>query len=200
LEAWLAAAENGHVCGQAYQVCINHAIIHRLLAFDFVSGMVNRRGAEGAEKIVMDGLTEKIIGAAIDVHKVLGPGLLESAYELCLAHEFSLANISFERQVPLPLTYKSLALDCGNRLDFLVEKIRMVVVELKAVEGLQPIYEAQLLTYLKLGGWPIGLLINFNVPVLKKGIKRMMHNLKKPLGELGLSTVNKHGGIAPQRR
>ena len=75
--------------------------------------MVNRRGAEGAEKIVMDGLTEKIIGAAIDVHKVLGPGLLESAYELCLAHEFSLANISFERQVPLPLTYKSLAVDCG---------------------------------------------------------------------------------------
>ena len=83
--------------------------------------------AEGAEKIVMDGLTEKIIGAAIDVHKVLGPGLLESAYELCLAHEFSLANISFERQVPLPLTYKSLALDCGYRLDFLVEK--MVVVD-----------------------------------------------------------------------
>jgi len=126
----------------------------------------------------MDGLTEKIIGAAIDVHKVLGPGLLESAYELCLAHEFSIANISFERQVPLPLTYKSLALDCGYRLDFLVEK--MVVVELKAVEGLQPIHEAQLLTYLKLDGWPIGLLINFNVPVLKKGIKRMVHNLKKP--------------------
>jgi GxxExxY protein len=160
--------------------------------------MVNRRGAEGAEKIVMDGLTEKIIGAAIDVHKVLGPGLLESAYELCLAHEFSFANISFERQVPLPVTYKSLALDCGYRLDFLVEK--MVVVELKTVEGLQPIHEAQLLTYLKLGGWPIGLLINFNVPVLKKGIKRMVHNLKKPLGELGLSTVNKDGGIAPQRR
>ena len=91
--------------------------------------------------------------------------------------------------------YKSLQLDCAYRLDFLVETA--VVVELKAVEGLQPIHEAQLLTYLKLGGWPIGLLINFNVPVLKKGIKRMVHNLKKPLGELGLSTVNKDGGIAP---
>jgi GxxExxY protein len=127
-------------------------------------------------RIVMNGLTEKIIGAAIEVHKVLGPGLLESAYEGCLAHELSLAKISFERQVPLPVTYKLLQLDCGYRLDFLVEKT--VVLELKAMDGLQPIHEAQLLTYLKLGGWPIGLLINFNVPVLKKGIKRMVHNLK----------------------
>ena len=123
----------------------------------------------------MDGLTEKIIGAAIEVHKVLGPGLLESAYELCLPHELSLANISFERQVPLPVTYKSLPVDCGYRLDFLVEKT--VVLELKAVEVLQPIHHAQMLTYLKLGGWPIGLLINFNVSVLKKGIKRLVHNL-----------------------
>jgi GxxExxY protein len=123
----------------------------------------------------MDGLTEKIIGAAIEVHKVLGPGLLESAYELCLAHELSIANISFERQVPLPVTYKSLPVDCGYRLDFLVEKT--VVLELKAVEVLQPIHHAQMLTYLKLGGWPIGLLINFNVSVLKKGIKRLVHNL-----------------------
>jgi GxxExxY protein len=124
----------------------------------------------------MNGLTENIIGAAIEVHKVLGPGLLESAYEGCLAHELSLDNISFARQVPLPVTYKSFQLDCGYRLDFLVEKT--VVVELKAGEGLQPIHEAQLLTYLKLGGWPIGLVINFNVPVLKKGIKRMVHNLR----------------------
>ena len=124
----------------------------------------------------MNGLTEKIIGAAIEVHKTLGPGLLESAYEGCLAHEFSLANISFERQVLLPVAYKSLRLDCGYRLDFLVEK--MVVLELKAMEGLQPIHEAQLLTYLRLGGWPIGLLINFNVPVLKKGIKRLVHNFE----------------------
>jgi len=124
----------------------------------------------------MDGLTGRIIGAAIEVHKALGPGLLESAYEICLAHELSLARISFDRQVPLPVTYKSLQLDCGYRLDFLVEKT--VVLELKAMEGLQPIHEAQLLTYLKLGGWSIGLLINFNAPVLRKGIKRMVHNLK----------------------
>lgn len=126
-------------------------------------------------RMVMNGLTEKIIGAAIEVHKALGPGLLESAYEGCLAHEFSLANVPFERQVPLPITYKSVQVDCGYRLDFLIENT--VVLELKAVEALQPIHEAQLLTYLKLGGWPIGLLINFNVSVLKKGIKRMVHNL-----------------------
>jgi GxxExxY protein len=121
-------------------------------------------------------LTEKIIGSAIEVHKVLGPGLLESAYEVCLAHELSLANISFQRQVPLPVIYKSLPLDCGYRLDFLIENT--VVLEIKAVEELQPIHQAQLLTYLKLGGWPIGLLINFNVPVLMKGIKRIVHNFK----------------------
>ena len=124
----------------------------------------------------MNGLTEKIIGAAIEVHKTLGPGLLESAYEGCLAHELSLANISFERQVLLPVAYKSLRLDCGYRLDFLVEK--MVVLELKAMEGLQPFHEAQLLTFLRLGGWPLGLLIIFNVPVLKKGIKRLVHNFE----------------------
>jgi GxxExxY protein len=134
----------------------------------------HRGGAEGAERIV--GLTEKIIGVAIEVHKALGPGLLESAYEECLAHELSLAKISFERQLPLPVFYKSLQLDCGYRLDFLVEKTG--VVELKAVEGLQAIHGAQLLPYLKLGGWPIGLLINFNVPALKKGIKRMVHKFE----------------------
>lgn len=120
-------------------------------------------------------LTEKIIGAAIEVHKLLGPGLLESAYEVCLAHELTLSDIHFERQLPVPVTYKSVPLDCGYRIDFLVEK--SVVVELKAIEGLQPIHQAQLLTYLRLGGWPIGLLINFNVPVLTKGIKRMVHKL-----------------------
>jgi len=123
----------------------------------------------------MNELTQKIIGAAIEVHKALGPGLLESAYEECLAHELLIANVSFERQVPLPVSYKSVQLDCGYRLDFLIE--HTVVLEVKAVESLQPIHEAQLLTYLKLGGWPIGLLINFNVPVLTKGIKRMVHNL-----------------------
>src|SRR5262245_29057272 len=138
--------------------------------------MSYRGGAEGAEKTVMNELTERIVGAAIEVHKVLGPGLLESAYEGCLAHELSLANISFERQAPLPVTYKSLQLDCGYRIDFLVEKT--LVLELKAVEGLQSIHEAQLLAYLKLGGWPIGLLINFNVSLLKKDIKRMVHNVE----------------------
>ena len=137
---------------------------------------ISVHSAEDAEKMVIDALTEKIVGAAIEVHKALGPGLLESAYEECLAHELSLAGIAFGRQVPLPIFYKSLQLDCGYRLDFLVEK--MVVLELKAVEGLQPIHEAQLLTYLKLGEWPIGLLINFNVPLLKKGIKRIVYNLK----------------------
>jgi GxxExxY protein len=121
-------------------------------------------------------LTKIIIGAAIEVHKTLGPGLLESAYEECLSHELVLAKVSHERQVPLPISYKSHTLDCGYRLDFLVEKT--VVLELKAVDMLQRIHEAQLLTYLKLGGWPIGLLMNFNVPLLTKGIKRIVHNLQ----------------------
>jgi GxxExxY protein len=127
--------------------------------------------------MIISGLTDNIIGAAIEVHKALGPGLLESAYEECLAHELSCARIFFERQVPLPIIYRSIQLDCGYRIDFLVES--QIVLELKALEALQPIHEAQLLTYLKLGGWPIGLLINFNVPLLKKGIKRMVYNLKE---------------------
>lgn len=92
-------------------------------------------------KIVMNGITEKVIGAAIEVHKALGPGLLESAYEECLAHELFIANVSFERQVSLPIVYKSIQLDCGYRLDFLVEQT--VVLEIKTVESLQPIHEAQ---------------------------------------------------------
>ena len=124
----------------------------------------------------MNEITEKIIRAAIEVHKALGPGLLEPTYEECIAHELFTANVSFERQVPLPVVYKSIQLDCGYRLDFLVEKA--VVLEIKTVESLQRIHEAQLLTYMKLGGWPIGLLINFNVPILTKGIKLMVNNLK----------------------
>ena len=131
---------------------------------------------DAAEMTSVNELTERIIGAAIEVHKALGPGLLESAYEECLAHEFTLANISFERQRPLPVRYKSVELDCGYRIDFVVENT--VVLELKAAETLHAIYEAQLLTYLKLGDWPVGLLINFNVPVLRKGVKRMVYNLK----------------------
>lgn len=124
----------------------------------------------------MKEITEKIIGAAIEVHKTIGPGLLESAYEECLAHEMRLRGLNFERQVPLPVVYKGVNLDCGYRLDFLVE--RVVVLELKAVDAVEPIHEAQWLTYLKLGGWKLGLLLNFNVPVLKDGIKRVVLNYK----------------------
>ena len=123
-------------------------------------------------------LTEKIIGAAIEVHRTIGPGLLESAYEECLAHEMRLRGLYYQRQLSLPVIYKGLTIDCGYRLDFLVEKT--VVVELKALEALHPIHEAQLLTYLKVGGWPVGLLINFNVPVLKQGIKRIVLNYQDP--------------------
>ena len=115
-------------------------------------------------------ITEQIIGEAIEVHKTLGPGLLESAYEECLCHELTLRGVSFQRQKPLPVEYNAVKLDCGYRLDLLVEGA--VVVEIKAVEAIQPIHEAQLLTYLKLGRWKLGLLINFNVPVLKDGIRR----------------------------
>lgn len=125
----------------------------------------------------MKELTEKIIGAAIEVHRGLGPGLLESAYEECLAHEMGLRGLTFERQMPLPVAYKGVNLDCGYRLDFLVEK--SVVLELKATESITPIHEAQVLTYLKLGGWTVGLLINFNVPALKQGIKRIVLNYKE---------------------
>ena len=121
-------------------------------------------------------ITEQIIGAAIEVHRALGPRLLESAYEECLGHEMTLRGISCERQRPLPVVHKGARLDCGYRLDFLVEE--SVVVELKAVEMLQPIHEAQMLTYLKLGGWTVGLLINFSVPVLRRGIKRVVRDFR----------------------
>ncbi len=115
-------------------------------------------------------LTESIIGAAIEVHRALEPGLLESAYQACLAREFALRSLTFEQEKPIPVTYKDVNLDCGYRVDFLVNA--KVVVELKAVEQMHPVYEAQLLTYLKLTGCKVGLLINFNVPVLKDGIVR----------------------------
>ncbi|HHT9107364.1 MAG TPA: GxxExxY protein [Candidatus Wunengus sp. YC64] len=120
-------------------------------------------------------VTEKIIGAAIEIHKTLGPGLLESAYEECLCYELSRAGLHFQRQVDLPVLYKEERLDCGYRLDLIVEDA--VIVELKTVECLLPIHEAQLLTYLKMKNLRVGLLINFNVPVLKDGIKRMVNNL-----------------------
>lgn len=116
-------------------------------------------------------LTECIIGAAIDVHRALGPGLLESAYEACLAFELAEQDLHVERQKAIPVTYKSLELDAGYRLDLIVEK--SVVLEIKSVDRLMPIHEAQLISYLKLGDYPLGLLINFNVRLLKQGIKRI---------------------------
>jgi len=120
-------------------------------------------------------ITQSVIGAAIEVHRALGPGLLESAYSQCLAREFESRGIPFERERPLPLAYKGLRLDCGYRTDFLVAG--QVVVEVKAIEALAPIHEAQLLTYLRIGGWKVGLLINFNVLVLKEGIRRRVLDL-----------------------
>jgi len=115
-------------------------------------------------------LTEQVIGAALDVHTALGPGLLKSAYESCLAHEFTLRGIEFVRQVELPVQYKDHLVECGYRIDLLVAD--RVIVELESVDRLLPIHEAQLLTYLKLSGIRIGLLINFNVKHLRDGIKR----------------------------
>jgi GxxExxY protein len=117
-------------------------------------------------------LTEKIIGGAIEVHRHLGPGLLESAYEECLCHELKLAGLKFVKQKSLPLEYKGIKLDCGYRIDVVVED--RVIVELKCVEQIAPIHEAQLLTYLKLSGIKTGLIINFNSGLLKDGIKRMV--------------------------
>jgi GxxExxY protein len=116
-------------------------------------------------------LTRKVIGAAIEVHKTLGPGLLESTYEECLCIELARKGIPYERQKELPIEYKDVKLDGGYRIDVLVAD--RLVLELKACESLQPIHEAQLLTYLKLSGIKVGLLINFNVPVLKEGIRRL---------------------------
>jgi GxxExxY protein len=115
-------------------------------------------------------LSAAVIGAAIEVHKRLGPGLLESAYDECLSHELALRSIAFVRQQPLPLVYKAVKLDCGYRMDLVVEG--RLLIEVKAVEALHPIHEAQLLTYLKLSGIRAGLLINFNVELLKHGIVR----------------------------
>jgi len=120
-------------------------------------------------------LTREIIGAAIEVHRYLGPGLLESAYRRCLMQELSLRGISFKSESPLPLLYKGMQLESGYRLDLVVGDA--VVVETKSVELLAKVHEAQLLTYLKLGGWTVGLLINFNVDVLKNGIRRRVLRL-----------------------
>ena len=121
-------------------------------------------------------LTKRIIGAAISVHKELGPGLLESTYEACLAYELAEREMKFERQKNVPIIYRSIRLDCGYRVDLLVEG--KVIVEIKAIERLEPIHEAQLLSYLKLSGCKVGLLINFNVKILKSGIRRFVNELR----------------------
>lgn len=117
-----------------------------------------------------DQLSNQVIRCALEVHRTLGPGLLESAYEQCLAHELSLAAIPFKLQLPLPVKYKDIKLDCGYQVDFLVND--QLIVELKSVDQLTKVHQAQLLTYMKLSDIKIGLLINFNVEILKTGIKR----------------------------
>ena len=119
-----------------------------------------------------DPLTEQVIGLAIEIHRTLGPGLLESAYEECLCYELESNGLSFRRQVALPVVYKSVRLECGYRMDVVVDE--QLILELKTVEKLLAIHEAQLLTYLKLSGIPTGLLLNFNTPTLKQGIRRMV--------------------------
>ena len=127
---------------------------------------------KAARSTSFDELSHQVIGCALEVHQELGPGLLESTYECCLAHELELAGTPFQVQAPMPVKYKGVSLDCGYRVDVLAgEKL---IVELKAVDALAPIHEAQLLTYMKLAGIRTGLLLNFNVKRLKDGIKRMV--------------------------
>ena len=121
----------------------------------------------------LDQISRRIIGAAIEVHRHLGPGLLESAYQLCLAFELKQRGLRIEEQKALPVTYKEVQLDCGYRLDFVVED--EIIAEIKAVEKILPIHEAQLLSYLRLAHKRVGLLINFHVPILKNGLKRIVN-------------------------
>ena len=116
-------------------------------------------------------ITKRIIGAAIDVHRELGPGLLESAYQACLEYDLARKGVPFVRQVALPLTYQGMRLDCGYRIDFVVEE--KVIIEVKSVDGIAPIHYAQVITYLKLGNWPVGLLLNFNVAAMHQGTHRI---------------------------
>jgi GxxExxY protein len=137
---------------------------------------MHHRGTEDTEKekgsTLRDTLTDRVIGLAIDVHRALGPGLLESAYEECLCYDLKEAGLAFDRQLSLPVIYKSVKLDCAYRLDVVVE--HKLLLEVKAVEKLLPIHEAQLLTYLRLSRLSTGLLLNFNATLLKDGIKRFV--------------------------
>jgi GxxExxY protein len=118
------------------------------------------------------GLSRQVIGLAIDVHRQLGPGLLESAYEECLCFELKQSGITFERQVPLPVVYKEMRLECGYRIDIVAE--REIVIEIKAIEHFLPVHDAQIQTYLRLSGYRIGLLMNFNSVALKDGLRRFV--------------------------
>ena len=129
--------------------------------------MIHHGDTESRSKLLFEGLTEQVIGAAIEVHRTLGPGLLESAYEECLCHELHLHGIAFARQVPLPIQYKGVRLDCGYRIDLIVED--KLILDLKTLEHILPAHEAQLLTYLKLTGKRVGLIFNFNVATLVRG-------------------------------
>jgi len=150
------------------------------------------KGTEGTElRKTLNDLTKSVIGAAIEVHRALGPGLLESACEICLCRELNLREIQFRRQVPIPVGYKGVKRDCGYRSDVIIED--SLLLEPKAVDALLPIHEAQLLSYLKLTGLNVGLLINFNVELLRDGIRRRVLNSGTPLfGSVSsaLSVVN----------
>jgi len=119
-------------------------------------------------------ITETIIGAVINVHRALGPGLLESAYEACMVYELAQAGLKVEQQKPLPIVYRGVKLECGYRMDLIIDN--EVIVEIKSIEKLLPIHQAQLLSYLKLSNCRVGLLINFNIKVLKNGIQRVVNN------------------------
>lgn len=144
--------------------------------------------------MLYEDITQRIIHAATKVHTALGPGLLESTYGLCLFHELCLTGMHFEHQLQLPVVYRGVRLDAGYRIDFLVENC--VIVELKAVEKLLPVHTAQLLSYLKLGERPVGLLINFNVPHLRQGLKRVVNGYSLP-EEKDLPSVSAVSSVVP---
>lgn len=134
--------------------------------------MVNHEGHREHEAIVFEGLSHKVIGCAIEVHRTLGPGLLESTYQHCLSRELELNGIQHTCEAPLKVEYKGIHLDCGYRVDILIEN--SLIVELKSVQKIDPVHEAQILTYMKLSGITTGLILNFNVSRLKDGMKRFV--------------------------
>ena len=152
---------------------------------------MNNGGNSGAgSKLIHEALTEQIIGAAIEVHKTIGPGLLESVYQQCMCHELSLRQLRFQPEIKVPVLYKGVALDCGYRLDMIVEDT--VILELKGADRIIPVHEAQLLTYLKLLDKPVGFIINFNVPILRGGgiVRKVLDSASPRLrGELNSSPI-----------